>query len=99
MTAAKHVQYQVHLSIAVTEATTCSISDADLIASQLEREIYGITSNEQMRSKKAFSIRQSEFEGWCQTIHFQVLWKTIEQHVMHFGYPRNHFLSHISESI
>jgi len=40
-----------------------------------------------------------EFEAWWETIGIQALRKTIEQHVIHFGYPTMHLVSHISESI
>jgi hypothetical protein len=99
MTADKREEFQVRLSDAETEATTWSIADTDRIVSQLEREIYGITSNEQMRFKKEFSIRLIEFEAWWQAIGVQELRKTIEQRVIHFGYPKMHLVSHISESI
>jgi len=63
MTADKRVEFQVRLSDAETEATTWSLADIDRIVSQLEREIDGITSNEQMRSKQELSIHLIEFEG------------------------------------
>ena len=69
------------------------------ITNQLEREINGITSNEQNQFKKEFSIRVTEFEAWWETIDIQALQKTIKQHVIHFGYPKMHLVSHISESI
>jgi len=93
------VEFQVPLSNAETEATTWSVADIDHIVSQLEREIYCITSNEQMRFKQELSIRLIQFEAWWQAISVQELWKTIEQRVIHFGYPKMHLLSHISESI
>jgi len=99
MTANKRVEFQVRLSDAETEATTWSIADKDCIANQLEREIYGITSNEQMRFKKELSIRLIEFERWWNAIHIQELRKTIEQRVIHFGYPKMHLVSHISKAI
>ena len=68
MTATKRVEIQVCLSDSETEATTWSIADRDCIVSQLEREMYGITSKEQMRFKKEFSIRLIEFEAWWQVI-------------------------------
>jgi hypothetical protein len=95
----KRVEFQVRLSDAETEATTWSIVDMDRIVRQLEREIYGITSNEQMRFKKEFSIRLIEFEPWWQAIGVQELRKTIEQRVIHSGHPMIHLVSHISESI
>jgi len=99
MTTDKRVEFQVRLSDAKTEATTWSIADMDPIVSQLEREIYSITSNEQMRLKKELSICLIEFEAWWQGIGVQELWKTIELRVIHFGYPKMHPVSHVSESI
>jgi hypothetical protein len=43
MTANKPVQFQVCLSDADIEATTCSITDTDRVVNQLERVIHGIT--------------------------------------------------------
>jgi len=99
MTADKQLQFQIRLSNADTEATTWSLADTERVTIQLEREIYGITSNEQKRFKKEFSIRMIEFEARWETIGIQVLRKTIEQCVIHFGYPKMHLVSHISESI
>jgi len=99
MTADKRAEFQVCLSDAETEATTSSIADTDRIANQLEREIYGVTSNDQMHFKKEFSIRLIEFEAWWQAIGIQELQKTIKHCVIHFGYPKMHLVSHISESI
>jgi len=99
MTADKCVEFQVRLSDVETEATTWSMADTDRIVSQLEREIYGITSNEQMRFKKEFSIHLIEFEAWWQPIGVQELLKTIEQRVIHFGYPKMYLVSQISGSI
>jgi len=99
MTTDKRVQFQVCLFDAEIEATTWSIADMDRVVNQLEREIYGITSKDQMRFTKEFSIRLVEFEAWWQAISIQELRKTIEQRVIHFGYPKMHLVSHISESI
>jgi len=99
MTADKRVQFQVCLSDAEIEATTWSIADTDRVVIQLEREIYGITLKDQMRFREEFSIRLVEFEAWWQAISVQELRKTIEQRVIHFGYPKMHLMSHISESI
>jgi hypothetical protein len=57
MTANKRLQFQICLSDAETEATTCSLADTECVTNQLEREIYSITSNEQKRFKTEFSIR------------------------------------------
>jgi len=99
MTVDKCVQFQVCLSDAEIEATTCSIADMDCVVNQLEREIYGITSKDQMRFTKEFSIRLVQFEAWCRAITIQELRKTIEQRVINFGYAKMHHLSYISESI
>jgi len=77
MTADKHVEFQVHLSDAETEATTLSLADIDHIVSQLEREIYGITSNEQMRFKQELSIHLIQSEPWWQGISIQELRKPL----------------------
>jgi len=99
MTADKRLQFQIRLSDAETDATTWSLADTERVTNQMGREIYGITSNEQKRFKKEFSIRMIEFEAWWETIGIQALRKTIEQRVIHLGYPKMHLLSHISESI
>ena len=75
MTANKRVKFQIRLSDAETEATSLSIADTDRIANQLEREIHGVTSNEQMRYQKEFSMRLIEFEAWWQEIGVQELRK------------------------
>jgi hypothetical protein len=85
MTGDKWEEFQVRLSDTETEATTWSITDKDRIVSQLESEIYGITSNEQMRFKKLFSIPLIDFEAWWQAIGVQELRKTIQPLVIHFG--------------
>ena len=63
MTANKWLQFQNRLSAAETEATTRCLADMEGITIQLERENYGITSNEQKRFKKEFFIRMIEFEA------------------------------------
>jgi len=99
MSADKRVDFRVHLCDAETEATTWSITDTDRVANRLKREIYGIASNEQMRFMKELSICMIEFEAWWKAIGSQEIRKTIEQHVLHFGYPKMHLVSHISETI
>jgi len=47
------MDFRLYLSNAETEATTWSLAKKNHIVSQAEREIYGITSNEQMQFKKA----------------------------------------------
>jgi hypothetical protein len=96
MTADKRLQFQIRLSDAETEATTLSLADTERVIIQLEREIYSFTSNEQKRFKKEFSISLIEFEAWWVTMCILALRKSIEQHVIHFGYPKMHLVSHIS---
>jgi len=99
MTADKCMQFQIRLSAAATEATTWSLADMERVSNQLEREIYGITWNEQQRFRNKFSIRLIDFEAWWETIGIQTLQKTIVQRVKHFRYPKMYLLSHISQSI
>jgi len=95
MTADKRVQFQVCLSDAEIEAATWSITDSNRVVNQLEREIYYITSKDQMRFMKEFSIRLVELEAWWQAIGVQELQKTIKQCVIHFGYRMMHLVSQI----
>jgi len=99
MTADMRLQFQIRLSDAETEATTWSLADTEWVTNQLEREIYDITSNQQERLMMEFSIRLIEFEAWWETIAIQALRKSIEQREIHFGYPKMHLVSNISESI
>jgi len=78
MTANKCVQCQICLSDGEIEATTGSIADTDYTVNQLEMEIDGITSKDQMWFTKEFSIRLVKFEDRWHTIGVQELWKTIE---------------------
>jgi len=99
MTDNKCVECQVRLSDAETEATTWLTAETDGIVIQLERETYGIPSNQQIWFEKKFYIHLHECEAWWQAIGVQVLRRTIKQCVMHFGYPKIYLVSHISESI
>jgi len=99
MTTDKRLQFQIRLSDAETDATTWSLADTERVTIQLETEILGITSNEQKRFKKEFSIRLLEFEAWWETIGIQALRKSIEQWVIQFRYPKMDLVSHVSESI
>jgi hypothetical protein len=67
------------------------------VSTQFEREIYDITSNEQKQFEKEFSLCLIEFKAWWETIGIQALQTTIEQHVIHFGTPKMHRVSHIAE--
>jgi hypothetical protein len=99
MTANKRLQFRLRLSDAETEATTWSLPDTERVTIQLESEIYGITSNEQKRLKKKFSIRLIKFEASWETIGIQALRKTIEPRMIHFGSPKIHLVSYTFESI
>jgi len=99
MTADKCVEFQVRPSHVQKKATAWSIADMDRIVSHLEREIYGITSNEAMQFKKELAICLIEFEAWWQTISIQEHRKAMQQCVIHFGYPKMHLMRHISQSI
>jgi len=99
MTANNRLHFQVHVSDAEIEDTTRSLADTEPVTNQLERKIYGTTWNEQKQFKTEFSIHLIKFEAWWETMGIQALGKTIEQHLIHFGYPKMHLLSHISPSI
>ena len=60
---------------------------------QLESEIYGIASNEQIQFTKELSIHLIEYEPWWQAIGIQELQKTIEKRIIHFEYPKVHLVS------
>jgi hypothetical protein len=47
--------------------------------------------------KKELSIGLIQFGAWREEIVVQELRKTIKQHEIHFGYPKMHHGSHISE--
>jgi hypothetical protein len=40
------------------------MTETDRVAKLVEKEIYGITFNEQMRFKKKWSIRLIPFQAW-----------------------------------
>jgi hypothetical protein len=63
MTVNKRLHFQIRLSDALTGAITWSLADTERVANHLEREIYGITLNEQKRFKMEFSICLIEFES------------------------------------
>jgi hypothetical protein len=86
-------------SDAETEATTWSLADTEHASLQLEREIYGITLNEQKWVMMEFSIRLIKFQASCGTICIQALRKIIEKHVLPFSNPKLHPVSHILDSI
>jgi len=95
MTVDTRLKHQVHLSDAEADATTRSVADTDRIANRLEREIYSITSNDEMRFIKELSIHLIKFEVCCNVIGFQELRETIEQRVIQFEYSNVHYVRHI----
>jgi hypothetical protein len=64
MTTDKPLRFWIRLSAADTEANPGSLADTARVTNQLERVIYGITSIEQERFTKAFSISLVEFDAW-----------------------------------
>jgi len=99
ITADMWMHCQIRLSNAESEAMPSSFADTERVTEQMEREIHGITSNEQKQLLKEISIHLSEFETWWEKIGMPVLRKAIEQHMIHFRCRKMHLLSHISESI
>jgi hypothetical protein len=95
----KRGKFPVCVSNAETAATTWRIAHMDSVAYQMQREIDGITSKEQMWCKKQLSIRMNEFLACWKAIGVDELRQTIEQHVIHFEYPKMHLVSHILKSI
>jgi hypothetical protein len=93
ITAGKCLRFQIHLADAEKEDTPWTLADTERVTIQLETQIYGITSNEQTRFKTEFSIQMIEFDAWWESIDIQALQKTIEQHGIHFGYPKMHLVS------
>jgi len=63
MTVNHRLQFQNRLSDAETEAMTWNLADTERVTVQLERDIYGITTNEQERFKKEFSTCLIELEA------------------------------------
>jgi len=99
MTPDKWLRFPNRLSDVETEATTRNLADLQYVRIQLKREIYGITSNEQKRFKKEFSISMIKFNAWYEATGIQALRKTIQQRVIRFGYPTMHLVRHISDWI
>jgi hypothetical protein len=77
MTVDNQVVFLISLSDVETAGTTWSIVDTGRIPNQPQRDIYCITSKDQMRFKKELSICLVEFKIWWQAVGIQVLGKTI----------------------
>jgi hypothetical protein len=90
--AAKRKQFQARLD-------HTEIDDRNSITDNLEREIYGITEAQQHLFKRICSKRMAEFETLWEQHSIHELQKAIEHQIVHFGYPKMHLVSHISESI
>jgi len=71
MTADQGVEFQVCLSDAETEPTTWCLTDIDRVVSQLEREIYGFTSNEHIQFTQELSIRLIKLKHGCRQSVFR----------------------------
>jgi len=99
MSADMRLQLQLCLSDAERQDPIWSLADTQRVTYQLEREINGITSNEQKRLNMEFFMRSLELEGWCKTTVIQPLRKNIEQRLIHCRDPKMHLVSNISESI
>jgi hypothetical protein len=67
LTANKGVPFQICLSYAETQDTSWYLADTERLTKQVEREIYNITSNDQMRFKTEYCICLIEFEAWRDT--------------------------------
>jgi hypothetical protein len=68
ITANMRVEFQVCLSDAEIDPTIFRMADLNCIVNPLEREMYGITSNDQMGFRQGFSIHVVEFEACWQAI-------------------------------
>jgi hypothetical protein len=68
MTSNYGVQFWVHPFNTETEATTLYITDMNHIVYQWKREVYCITSKDQMWFKMEFSIRLVDFKPCRQAI-------------------------------
>jgi hypothetical protein len=64
MRADMQMQFPNLLSDAQTEAMTRSLVDLERVTNHLGRDVYGITSNEQMQFKKEVSLHWIELEAW-----------------------------------
>jgi hypothetical protein len=84
-TSRKRLLFQFDPSDADTEPSTFCLVDTEQIIRQPERQIFGITSNEQRRCKKEFPIPLIEFEAWWEIIDIQLHQKTDEQCVIQLG--------------
>jgi len=99
MTPFRCVDFQVSVSYAENEANTCSIADIDHVVNPVESVRYDITMNGQMPVRKEFTIRSIVFETWWGAIGIQMVWKTIEQGIVHFGCCKIHPVTHMAEAI
>jgi len=82
------VRFQVHLSLVESEASTWSIADIDHMMNQLERKIYGVTSNEQVWFTMGFSRCEIESMASWDTISTQQLQTTITQCSQNFSHRK-----------
>lgn len=99
MTANHSVECQVDEPCVVTGAITRCITDTNRIAIDLQREIEGITSNEQECLQQEFTIGVISYDSWWQSIGVYHHQNTIEHHVNWIGLSDIHLMTHKSESI
>jgi len=95
----KHVEYQIHLSNAETEATSWSITDMHYITEYLVRERSSITSNIPKQFKNEWSIFSIQIEASRKCIIIYMLWEAVYPQAIYFSYPMTHLVNNISDSI
>src|ERR1700737_3549651 len=71
----------------------------DSISHNLERKVYAVTVAQQHLFKRIFSRQLAEFETLWEQYGIHELQKALEHQIVHFGYPKMHLVSHMSESI
>jgi hypothetical protein len=74
----KHIEARLYYTI---------IDDGDLIADNLERDIYGITAAQQHRFNSIFSIPMAKFETVWEYHGTHELQRPLEHPIVYFGYP------------
>ena len=68
------------------------------IGNDWDQDIHDITSNEQRWIKTHYATCSLEVTSGCDAMSMQKLQKTIEHHVIHFGYLKMDLMRHIAES-
>lgn len=99
ITHSKSLEILVGLSDDETEVTTRSIVEKDCITDYLQGAIDDNSENAHRQVKNKLSILLMQLEAWWDAFCVQELQNTIEQWVIHFGYPKMPLVSNIAESI